>query len=199
VIKADGRDTRGQGNANALITAEMTADGPGRTNVTITTDLTVTGKVAQFGRGVMADVSAKLLGQFADNLSTMVLADRTPTRSAAQPEPAREPAASSASTPAVIPSTQTATATGSAPVVTTTASAPAVANGAVLTTTAAPRREVLTAEAARANVRTLDLPEPDPIDLLGTAGTPLLKRIAPFAALAALVAILMRLFGSGKQ
>ena len=63
VIKADGRDTRGQGNASATITAGLEPDGDG-TRVSIDTDLNVTGKVAQFGRGVMADVSSKLLAQF---------------------------------------------------------------------------------------------------------------------------------------
>src|SRR5579875_2317476 len=67
VLKAAGRDTRGQGNANALITAVLTPDGEG-TRVSVVTDLTVTGKVAQFGRGVLADVSGKLIGQFVDAL-----------------------------------------------------------------------------------------------------------------------------------
>jgi carbon monoxide dehydrogenase subunit G len=73
VLKADGRDTRGQGNASATITASFAADGDG-TRVAIDTDLNVTGKVAQFGRGVMADVSSKLLGQFVACLETTVLA-----------------------------------------------------------------------------------------------------------------------------
>lgn len=64
VLKASGRDKRGAGNASADITATMTEDGGG-TVVAISTDLKVSGKVAQFGRGVMADVSKKLLGQFA--------------------------------------------------------------------------------------------------------------------------------------
>ncbi|HWE54388.1 MAG TPA: SRPBCC family protein [Acidimicrobiales bacterium] len=67
VLKASGRDTRGQGNASATITATMEPDGDG-TRVTVVTDLTVTGKVAQFGRGVLADVSGKLIGQFVDSL-----------------------------------------------------------------------------------------------------------------------------------
>jgi carbon monoxide dehydrogenase subunit G len=67
VIKASGRDTRGQGNASATITATMVPDGDG-TKVTVLTDLTVTGKVAQFGRGVLAEVSSKLMGQFVDTL-----------------------------------------------------------------------------------------------------------------------------------
>jgi len=73
VLRAEGRDTRGAGNAAANITAELEATDVG-TKVTVTTDLTVTGKVAQFGRGVMADVSKKLMGQFADNLSDLMAA-----------------------------------------------------------------------------------------------------------------------------
>tara|TARA_B100000745_G_scaffold82875_1_gene51778 strand:- start:1567 stop:2244 length:678 start_codon:yes stop_codon:yes gene_type:complete len=71
ILSAEGRDTRGAGNAAANITAELEATDVG-TKVTVTTDLTVTGKVAQFGRGVMADVSKKLMGQFADNLSDLM-------------------------------------------------------------------------------------------------------------------------------
>src|SRR4051812_46340121 len=55
VLRAEGRDTRGAGNANATVTATLVEDNGG-TRVTVTTDLTVTGRVAQFGRGVMADV-----------------------------------------------------------------------------------------------------------------------------------------------
>jgi carbon monoxide dehydrogenase subunit G len=72
VIKAEGRDTRGQGNASATVTASLTPDATG-TEVGIDTDLHVTGKVAQFGRGVMADVSSKLLGQFVECLHGKVL------------------------------------------------------------------------------------------------------------------------------
>lgn len=81
VLRAEGRETRGQGNANATITATLTPDGEG-TIVSVVTELSVTGKVAQFGRGVMADVSAKLLGQFVECLESSVLA--TPSDSPAQ-------------------------------------------------------------------------------------------------------------------
>jgi hypothetical protein len=77
VIRAVGRDTRGQGNASATITASMQAVGDG-TDVSIETDLAITGKVAQFGRGVLADVSAKLLAQFVENLERDVLAAESP-------------------------------------------------------------------------------------------------------------------------
>ena len=75
VLKAEGRDTGGKGNASALITAQLDEFEPEVTKVTVTTDLTITGKVAQFGRGAMADVSEKLLRQFVMNLETTVLAD----------------------------------------------------------------------------------------------------------------------------
>jgi carbon monoxide dehydrogenase subunit G len=68
VLEAEGRETRGQGNASATITAQLTPDGDG-TTVSVATDLKVSGRVAQFGRGVLADVSAKLLDQFADCLA----------------------------------------------------------------------------------------------------------------------------------
>jgi len=82
VLKGEGRDTRGQGNASALVTVLLAEDGTG-TNVSVDTDLNVTGKVAQFGRGVMADVSAKLLGQFVKSLEENVLGADEPTAEAA--------------------------------------------------------------------------------------------------------------------
>jgi len=63
VIEAKGKDKRGNGTANATVTAQLSADGD-VTAVQVTTDLAVTGKPAQFGRGVMQDVSDKLLAQF---------------------------------------------------------------------------------------------------------------------------------------
>jgi carbon monoxide dehydrogenase subunit G len=72
VIDASGRDTRGQGNAKATIVVTMAAEGAG-TKVDVATDLSITGKVAQFGRGVLADVSSKLMGQFVENIERDVL------------------------------------------------------------------------------------------------------------------------------
>ncbi len=103
-ISAEGRDTRGQGNASATISAQLTAEGTG-TQVVVDTDLNVTGKVAQFGRGVMADVSTKLLGQFVDCLSTTILgadtgAGANPTPAPPTPAPPSGPPAAGASNPA---------------------------------------------------------------------------------------------------
>lgn len=69
VLEAKGKDRRGNGTANVTVTAQLRADGEG-TGVDVTTDLAVTGKPAQFGRGVMQDVSDKLLGQFLACLQT---------------------------------------------------------------------------------------------------------------------------------
>ena len=69
VLEAKGKDKRGNGTATAIVTAQLRADGDG-TAVHVSTDLAVTGKPAQFGRGVMQDVSDKLLGQFLVCLQT---------------------------------------------------------------------------------------------------------------------------------
>lgn len=89
VLRAIGRETRGQGNASAAIKLSMRADGDA-TVVSIDTDLAVTGKVAQFGRGVLADVSAKLLTQFVDNLERDVLAGGAPSDDAPREDAPRD-------------------------------------------------------------------------------------------------------------
>jgi carbon monoxide dehydrogenase subunit G len=102
VLKAEGRDTTGKGNASALITALLEPQGDALTKVTVATDLTITGKVAQFGRGALADVSTKLLSQFVDQLESTVLnqpasagnGSSTPTEA---PAPAPDAASASAS------------------------------------------------------------------------------------------------------
>lgn len=72
VIKANGKETRGSGNVAAVVTAALKDEGDS-TTVVITTDLTISGKAAQFGRGVLADVSSSLIGQFAKNLEADLL------------------------------------------------------------------------------------------------------------------------------
>ena len=69
VIDARGKDARGAGTASALITATLASAGEGSTTVEVHTDLDITGKPAQFGRGVMADVGNKIIGQFASSLA----------------------------------------------------------------------------------------------------------------------------------
>jgi uncharacterized protein len=95
VLKANGKETRGNGNAAAIVTAQLKDEGDA-TTVVITTDLTISGKAAQFGRGVLADVSGNLIAQFAKRLEADLLGESAPAAAnapdaafaAAQPAPA---------------------------------------------------------------------------------------------------------------
>ena len=96
-LKAEGRDTGGKGNAAATITARLESTGPSSAKCTVDTDLNITGKVAQFGRGALADVSDKLLLQFVDNLNALIAQEGVAAPSASSPS---TPNASSSTTPA---------------------------------------------------------------------------------------------------
>ncbi|QSR29697.1 carbon monoxide dehydrogenase [Nocardioides sp. S5] len=85
VVDAKGKDKRGNGTAGAKVTVTMTDATGGATDVSVETDLAITGKPAQFGRGVMQDVSDKLLGQFVACLEQRLAA---PEPEPAAPEPA---------------------------------------------------------------------------------------------------------------
>ena len=150
VIEASAKEARGSGTATATITAQLQDDGGSATNVTVTTDLAITGKPAQFGRGVMEEVGNKLLGRFAD-----CLADTLGSGDAAD---SSEPAASAA-TPAE-------------PAAAAESPAAAVAAAPVETPTPAARPSPAPTPLRRPV-------ENEAIDLLDTAGLPVLKRAAP--------------------
>ena len=174
VLRAEGRETRGQGNANATITARLEPDGDA-TNVTVVTDLTITGRVAQFGRGVLADVSAKLLGQFVDCLESKLLA---PTPAAAESASASasvsETATSAPSTGPRDIASEGAAASQQADLAGETMSWPAGAAAASPPASAANGAE-------RPGVRVVESPDAEPVDLFDAAGAPLVKRLAPAA------------------
>ncbi|MFI7491931.1 SRPBCC domain-containing protein [Micromonospora echinaurantiaca] len=115
VIDAKGRDARSAGNASALVTAQLRPDGD-RTLVTVDTDLTISGKLAQFGSGMIKEVSAKLLAQFVANLEARLAAEE-----ASGPAPAGSPAGSTGRPE----SAAAATTPGTPPATATTPSAPA--------------------------------------------------------------------------
>jgi carbon monoxide dehydrogenase subunit G len=192
VLRAEGRETRGQGNANATITVNLEADGDA-TKVSVVTDLTVTGKVAQFGRGVLGDVSAKLLGQFVECLETKVIADGAAAAPAAEVPAAATPADEA---PAASPV--------EAPVVTDAPVEAAATNG---TTPPVVEAEPVDGEAVdpvpstvgNPAVRKIDSPEPQPVDLLATAGNPVAKRAAPVLAGVALLWLLRVLLRRRKR
>ncbi|MEU7816461.1 SRPBCC family protein [Pseudonocardia sp. NPDC049154] len=158
VIDATGRDSRGNGTAAAKVTGSMKADGPDKTEVTMVTDMTITGRPAQFGRGVISDVADKIIGQFSS-----CLADKLAEKHEAQAPAAAEPV-----TPATTAAPATPTAGGVAselpkPTATPAASKPAPLKSSV-----------------------------DAIDLLDTAGAPIVKRLVPVAGgLGVLLAIFL--------
>jgi carbon monoxide dehydrogenase subunit G len=86
LLEAKGRDKRGNGTAGANVTTTFLEEGPSSTRVDVVTDLNITGKPAQFGRGVMQDVSDKLLGQFVECLESRV---GPPATAATEPQPAQ--------------------------------------------------------------------------------------------------------------
>jgi carbon monoxide dehydrogenase subunit G len=145
IVRAEGRDTRGQGNASATVTATLEPE-DGGTRITLHTDLSITGKVAQFGRGVLAEVSSKLLGQFVHALETDVL------RGAAIAEPSAH-------------------------------SAPQA--------TQDERRDEPTAAPAANGPRRIDSSFGEPVDLLATVGSPLIKRVGPLVVVLAIVVWLL--------
>jgi carbon monoxide dehydrogenase subunit G len=147
VIKAAGRDTGGRGNASAEITAQAESLSPTSTRVIVETDLHITGKVAQFGRGIMGDVSAKIMTQFADNLNEML--DQEGLSSSTDEEEANESTAESEPTAADESDND-----------------------------------------ATPQVRKIDGPAKDPIDLMEVGGTSVVKRAAP-ALLALLILLLI--------
>jgi carbon monoxide dehydrogenase subunit G len=154
VIDATGRDSRGNGTAAAKVTGSMKAAGPDKTEVTMVTDMSITGRPAQFGRGVISDVADKIIGQFSS-----CLADKLANKQEA-PAPATTPSANGSTAPA------------------SGAAAPAAGAPAAVTTpkpASSPTRSSI-----------------DAIDLLDSAGAPVLKRLAPVAGvLAVLLAIFM--------
>ena len=182
VLDASGRDTRGQGNASATITAQLEPNGDG-TTVTVTTDLTVTGKVAQFGRGVLADVSAKLLTQFVDNLEQTVLTDDALAGAEVVEEAEQALAAEAAAA----------------------AEAVEEAVDAVDLVAAEDEQGIVDPEAVVAAeikveqaVRKIDMPEPEAIDLLEHAGSPVLKRAVPVLGVVIAVLVLWRVLRRRK-
>lgn len=157
VIKGVGRDTGGRGNASAEITAQAESLSPTSTKVVVTTDLHITGKVAQFGRGIMGDVSSKLMVQFANNLNEMLDEqglESTPaadTPSAGAPDPVPAPADA-----AMVPDDPT------------------------------------TPSQATSQVRKINGPATEPIDLMEVGGSSIVKRAVPAVVALLLVLLLLR-------
>ena len=186
VLDASGRDTRGQGSASAVITATMTESGSGdavSTHVVVDTDLTIKGKVAQFGRGMIAEVSAKLMTQFVECLEGKL--DGT------------EPSAAEPTTDTVATDdTAGAAPTGNAAA--TEATAEPAAPPEVEAAPAATEATVEPAAPAAPSVRTISQPGNEPVDLLDAAGGSVAKRALP-AVVGLLVLLLIGRWRSHRR
>ncbi len=164
-LKGKGRDTGGRGNAEADIYAEAEALSPTSTKCTVVADLHITGKVAQFGRGILGDVSKKLIDQFASNLNTM-LDEQGPT-----PDDVADVPEAADATADATDTSHTADATDDEPTV-AAAAAPAADTPPT--------------------VRKINGPAAEPVDLAGMAGPAVLKRFAPAVAVVLLLLLLLR-------
>jgi carbon monoxide dehydrogenase subunit G len=178
VIDARGRDVRGAGNAAAAITAQLRAEGAA-TVVSVDTDLRISGKIAQFGSGMIREVSTKLLGQFVDCLEGKLAAE---VSGLAVPAPAGP---LSAGSPAAVP----------VPAEPVPAGSPAAGPVLAEPVRAEPvRAEPVRAEPVRAEpVRAFSpAAEPEALNLMSIAGSSVYKRLLPLiAVLVVIVAVIV--------
>jgi carbon monoxide dehydrogenase subunit G len=177
-LKASGKEARGSGTANATVTAGLAEQG-GSTKVTVTTTFNVTGRPAQFGRGVMADVGSRLIDRFATNLAGL-LSD------GGAAEPAASEAEQATAEPAQAPAAEpVAEAAAERP-----AESPEPAAERRLTAVPTETRPHGTTRASRST-------DEEALDLLEIAGMPLVKRLAPvvggFALLTVAFVVVRRL------
>ncbi len=189
VLKAEGRDTRGQGSASALITVTMSEES-GRTHVTVDTDLTIKGKVAQFGRGMIADVSGKLMDEFVSclegKLDAPASAPQATEPGMGSPEVTEAAAAATGTEQAIgTPDGETPTPLDTtAPVAAESDSGatatPVPDTGPATTPVAGTAGGATTAPAT--GVRKIDSPEREPVDLVDAAGASVAKRVGPVVA-----------------
>jgi carbon monoxide dehydrogenase subunit G len=199
VLKAEGRDTRGQGSASALITVNMSEES-GQTHVTVDTDLTIKGKVAQFGRGMIADVSAKLMGEFVDCLEGKLDAPAAASSdggTGADTAAASAPAAATTGSAESATGTEPAVGTPDGPTPTPVDGTAPVAADADSGATASPVAGETGGARAEpiSGVRKIDSPDREPVDLVDAAGASVAKRIGPVV----LVLFLLWLLGRRRS
>ena len=196
VIEARGKETGGKGLASALITAQLNPQGD-RTAVNVVTDLTLSGRIAQFGRGAIGEISAKLLGQFAQCLEETVLAEEVGGGAAAAPAtetaavgdaPASGSPVGETPTPEA-PAGETAPAMGMA-TPDQTAAESGVAESAVTepARTEPPQTGPVQSEPV---VRKIDAPEAKPVNLLSSAGPSIIKRLIPAIVVLVILVVLI--------
>jgi uncharacterized protein len=183
VIEAKGKDKRGNGTAAANVTATLISAGEDATDVTVKTDLNITGKPAQFGRGVMQDVSAKLMTRFAECLADQM--QTAPAAEEAAPEPEAATEAPAETTAAEAPAETTAT---EAPT-----EVPSASSGVSSAAAQAPPSASSGTSSAKTTPPPTPRPTDDVLDLGEASRDAVLKRVAPMAAAAVALLILFRI------
>jgi uncharacterized protein len=189
VIDASGRDSRGNGTAEATVTGTMTADGPDKTSVTMVTDMKITGRPAQFGRGVISDVADKIIGQFATCVASKLQAGDEPAK--AETGPAAAAGAGTGAGAGAGAATGAGSGGGSGATESSSAVAAPAATAATTSENGAAATRSVVGEATKlSSASTAPMKsEIDAIDLLDTAGAPVLKRLVP--AVGGVVALLL--------
>ena len=196
VIDAAGKDQRGNGTASATVTATLKSEGGSSTRVDVLTDLNITGKPAQFGRGVMVDVGNKLIGQFATCVEGKLSGSQDSDNGAESTGSADSTDAPVGGAAAVVAAEATGTTGGTSGNTVDSggstsgkhAKDDAAAGAPSATATAQTARGTSSAPRPRA----VPAREPEPIDLLEVAGGSVLTRIGvPAAGLVASLLILL--------
>src|SRR5690348_5913115 len=95
-LEASGKETRGSGTATATVRSTLQGEGDGQTRVVVHTTMSVTGRPAQFGRGVMTEVGGRIIERFATNLAAQLAGGSLPEASLATGNGAGSPAGASA-------------------------------------------------------------------------------------------------------
>jgi carbon monoxide dehydrogenase subunit G len=184
VIDAKGRDARAGGNAAALVTAVLTPAGES-TRVSVDTDLKISGKLAQFGSGMIKEVSGKLLTQFVTNLEAKLAANEAEPAAAtavpAGPEAVTADQAEPEAGTAVPAEPGAGTAVPAEPGAGTAVPADSAAATAVPVDQVAPVPAASdhAAPGAAPVARPVAIDEPEPLDLLSVAGSSVYKRAIP--------------------
>ena len=186
-IRGEGRDSKGQGNASVTITMRLTDVDGVSTKVNIHNDLSISGKVAQFARAsVLSEISGKLLGQFVNCLEHDVLTRPEETLAAV----ATASAAAEAAGPATATTPAAPTAAGSGTTTGTTSGSSASGRGKA--DPAQPADPTQPAEPVKPSVRKIEYKAAEPVDLLETAGSSVLKRAIPAALVVLILLWLLR-------
>src|SRR5271170_4348649 len=198
VVEASGKETRGAGTASATVRAALVPDASGSgTQVSMHTTMNVTGRPAQFGRGVIVEVGGKLVEQFAVNLAKLIAGETGATDSAGSGGDAPGGAAAGTSVAGAGASVGVDGGDGaSAPGTTTDAQAGNGSGGAAASTasTAATASRAATASTGAGPVASASAPaQEDSLNLVTLAGPVILKRVVPVVVGAAALAVLSRL------